>query len=104
MKTRILILAAVAALGMSLDALAADAKAGAAKAGPCAGCHGQNGISSNPLWPNLAGQPAAYLAKTMRDYRSGQRDDPMMSSIAERLTDAEIEDLAAYYASLPPGG
>lgn len=102
MKANVLILTALAALALSFDAAAADAKAAADKARTlCAGCHGPNGISVNPLWPNLAGQHAPYLAKSMRDYRSGQRSDPTMSSIAETLTDAEIENLAAYFAALP---
>jgi cytochrome c553 len=96
---------ALIAVGPGLEASAADAKAGADKARAlCAGCHGPNGISVNPIWPNLAGQHAAYLAKSTRDYKSGLRTDPVMSTIAETLSDAEIEDLAAYFASLPPGG
>lgn len=66
----------------------------------CAGCHGPAGISVNPLWPNLAGQHAAYIAKSLHDYKSGARDDPSMSLMARTLTDAEIDALAAHYASL----
>lgn len=95
----------VAALGFCLNAAAGDANAAAEKARTlCAGCHGPAGISVNPLWPNLAGQQTAYLAKSMRDYKSGQRNDPSMSMIAAAVNDAEIEDLAAYFHSLPPGG
>ncbi len=105
MNAKILILAALVACSMSLDAAAADAKAAADKARTlCAGCHGPVGVSTNPLWPNLAGQQNAYLAKSLRDYKSGQRNDPVMSGIAGTLTDAEMEDLAAYFAALPPGG
>lgn len=105
MKARILIVMAVAALGVSLNAAAGDAKAAADKARTlCAGCHGPAGISVNPLWPNLAGQQGAYLAKSMHDYKSGHRNDPTMSAIGATMTDAEIEDLAAYFAALPPGG
>ena len=105
MNAKILIAATLAMLGLSLNAAAGDAKAAADKARTlCAGCHAPNGVSTNPLWPNLAGQQPAYLAKAMQDYKSGQRNDPAMSSIAATLTDAEIEDLAAYFAKLPPGG
>ena len=105
MKTGLLIVIAMAVLGLSLDAAAGDASAAAGKARSlCAGCHGPNGISSNPLWPNLAGQQTAYLAKSMRDFKSGQRNDPMMSSIAASISDGEIDDLAAYFHALPPGG
>lgn len=79
---------------------AGDAAAGKAKSATCAGCHGANGKSNNPLWPNLAGQHAAYLAKQMKDFRDGKRTDPTMSAMAKPLSDADIDNLAAYYASL----
>lgn len=83
---------------------AGDPAAGKAKSATCAGCHGINGNSSNPLWPNLAGQQEQYLAKQMKAFRDGQRADPMMAPMAAGLSDQDIEDLAAYYASLPAGG
>jgi len=79
-------------------AAAADAPA---KAAVCAGCHGPQGVSMNGLWPNLAGQHAEYLAKQIKAFRDGQRSDPLMTPMAAGLTDAEIEQLAAYYSSLP---
>ena len=79
---------------------AGDAAAGKAKAGSCAGCHGAAGISANPMWPNLAGQKDAYLVKQMKAFRDGTRSDPMMSPMAKPLTDADIDNLAAYYSSL----
>ena len=66
----------------------------------CAGCHGAAGISNNPLWPNLAGQKDAYLVKQMKAFRDGTRTDPMMSPMAKPLTDADIDNLAAYFSSL----
>ena len=90
----------VLALMLPLTASAAgDAKAGEGKSGLCAGCHGPNGISSNPAWPNLAGQKEAYLVKQIRDYRDGNRQDPMMAPMVMSLTDQDIEDLAAFYSS-----
>ena len=80
--------------------LAADAEAGKAKSASCVACHGANGISNNDLWPNLAGQKEGYLAKQMRDFRDGKRNDPLMSAMAKPLSDADIDNLAAYYASL----
>jgi cytochrome c553 len=77
-----------------------DAAAGKAKAATCAGCHGATGISNNPLWPNLAGQKAAYLVKQLKAFRSGARKDPLMDSTAKGLSDADIDNLAAYYSSL----
>ena len=79
-----------------------DAEAGAAKAALCAACHGQNSISSNPLWPSLAGQQEAYLAKQIKAFRDGERVDVSMQPFVANLTDQDVEDLAAYYAALSP--
>lgn len=77
-----------------------DAAAGKAKSATCAGCHGAAGISANPLWPNLAGQKDAYMVKQMKAFRDGKRSDPMMSPMAKPLSDADIDNLAAYFSSL----
>lgn len=90
--------ALLASAGVSLAA--GDAAAGKAKAASCAGCHGAAGVSSNPIWPNLAGQKDAYLVKQMKAFRDGTRSDPMMSPMAKPLSDADIDNLAAYYSSL----
>ena len=87
-------------LAASGSVLAGDAAAGKAKAASCAGCHGANGISNNPMWPNLAGQQSGYLVKQMKAFRDGTRSDPMMSPMAKPLSDADIENIAAYYSSL----
>jgi cytochrome c553 len=87
-------------LGMSGTALAGDAEAGKAKAASCAGCHGAEGISSNPMWPNLAGQKEGYLVKQMKAFRDGTRADPMMTPMSKPLSDADIDNLAAYFSSL----
>ena len=81
-------------------ALAADAQAGRAKSAACAVCHGQAGISTVPNAPNLAGQPALYLEEQLRNYRSGKRRHEVMSVVAKPLSDADIDDLAAWYASI----
>ena len=81
---------------------AGDAQAGAAKAALCTACHGQNGISSNPLWPSLAGQQESYLSKQIAAFRDGERTDVSMQPFVSNLTDQDIEDLAAHYASLSP--
>ena len=87
-------------LGASGAVLAGDVDAGKAKAASCAGCHGATGISSNPMWPNLAGQQSGYLVKQMKAFRDGTRNDPMMSPMAKPLTDTDIDNIAAYYNSL----
>ena len=79
-----------------------DATAGKLKSVSCAGCHGSEGVSSNPMWPSLAGQKEQYLAKQLRDFRDGKRHNPVMSPMARGLTDQDIENLAAYYSSLDP--
>jgi len=80
--------------------LAGDAAAGKAKSAACAGCHGANGVSANPLWPNLAGQKEAYLAKQLKAFRDGSRSDPVMAGISKPLSDADIGNLSAYFAGL----
>ncbi len=79
---------------------AGDAAAGKAKAAACVGCHGATGISNNPVWPNLAGQKGPYIVKSLKAFRDGTRKDPMMTSTAKALSDADIDNLAAYYSSL----
>jgi len=66
----------------------------------CAGCHGTNGISTNPRIPNLAGQKRDYLIREINDYRKGERVDPMMSNVAKGLSDDEIEELAEYFSHM----
>lgn len=87
-------------LGATGGAVAGDAAAGKAKSASCAGCHGANGISAVPTYPNLAGQQEQYLVKSLKDYKSGARGDATMKAMVAPLSDADIENLAAYYAGL----
>ena len=101
MKRTLLSVATVAILGLSSTAMAAgNAAAGKTKAASCAGCHGVKGISAIPTYPNLAGQKAAYTAKQLKAFKSGARKDPTMNAMAKPLSDADIANIAAYYASL----
>ncbi len=84
----------------SSSAIAADANAGKAKSMTCMACHGADGISPTDLYPNLAGQKQAYLVKQLKAFKSGERKDPSMTAMVAPLNDADIENLAAYYASL----
>ena len=86
--------------GISGAGYAGDVAAGKAKSATCAGCHGAQGVSNNPLWPNLAGQQEGYLVKQLQAFREGTRSDPMMSPMAKPLSDIDIQNLAAYYSSL----
>jgi cytochrome c553 len=76
-----------------------NAEAGAGKSAVCAGCHGPDGISVNPLWPNLAGQHAEYLDKQIKAFRDGSRVEPTMQPFVATLNDADAADLAAFFAS-----
>ena len=81
-----------------------SAEAGAAKATVCGACHGPNGKSTNPEWPVLAGQNAAYIAEQMHLFQKGQRVNALMSAQAAALTDEDIADLSAYFSSQLPEG
>jgi len=93
-------LALVAAIGMGGTAVAGDAKAGRQKALQCQACHGLDGLAKIPDAPHLAGQVEVYLAKSMADYKNGARKNDMMTLVVQNLTAQDIEDLAAYYASI----
>lgn len=79
---------------------APDIAAGKEKAVGCFGCHGADGNSKNPNFPILAGQKPAYLVNQLRAFRDGTRKNGMMQNIAANLTDAEINNLAAFFASV----
>jgi len=85
---------------MASVSLAADVSAGKEKAMLCSGCHGVDGISVSPDIPNLAGQKEAYLLKALKDFRAGNRKNPIMNSMAQSLGDDDIVNLAAYFSSL----
>ncbi len=99
-KVFVAVAGSVLLLSASVSMAGGDAAAGKAKSTVCASCHGANGVSANPMWPNLAGQKEAYLVKQMKAFRDGARNDPMMSPMAKPLSDADINNLAAYYAGL----
>ena len=107
MKNTLAYLCAVA--GMSLAALPVQAEslvdgfaeAGKNKAVTCAACHGAEGISANPLWPNIAGQSASYLVAQLEAFKEGTRKDPLMTSQAMMLSEQDMADLAVYFESLP---
>ena len=93
-------LAIATTLIMTAPVFAGDAAAGKAKAAVCAACHGAEGISAIPMYPNLAGQKEAYLSKQLKDFKAGTRKDPVMAPMAMPLTDEDIANLSAYYSSL----
>jgi cytochrome c553 len=84
-----------------LTAGAADAAAGKAKTAACTGCHGADGVSKDAKTPTLACQKADALASALREYKSGKRTHAMMKAMAGGLSDADVDNVAAHYASLP---
>ncbi|WP_260292685.1 c-type cytochrome [Sedimenticola hydrogenitrophicus] len=79
-----------------------DASAGKEKARSlgCVSCHGQEGISANPMYPNLAGQKGLYLLKQLKAFKHKERTNPIMLSQAKGLSDQDMKDLASYFNSL----
>jgi cytochrome c553 len=77
---------------------AGDAGAGKPVAAVCAACHGNAGVSVNPEWPNLAGQHAGYLVNSLKAFKSGARKNDTMGGIAAGLSDADMRNVAAYFA------
>ena len=107
MKIKLASLFAIA--GLTLAAFDARAESlvdgsiedGKAKALTCTACHGREGNSANPLWPNIAGQNAPYTVATLRAFKEGMRSNPLMTSQAMLLGDEDMADLAVYFESLP---
>jgi cytochrome c553 len=104
MNQRTTFFSVMMALSLVPTAFAADIAKGAAKAKEvCAACHGMDGNSADASFPRLAGQHADYLAKALRDYRSGERNNAIMKGFAATLSekDKDIENLSAYFAAQP---
>lgn len=92
---------AVAALasGLSTADDSSAAKAGKEKTTTCSACHGVDGNSTTAQWPNLAGQHASYLVHQLQAFKTGERPNAAMKSFASMLSDQDMKDIAAYYAS-----
>ncbi|WP_374604574.1 cytochrome c [Arenimonas sp.] len=97
-------LAALSLLALAAPVCAAgpvgNVAAGQEKSKTCASCHGPTGNESlDPTYPKLAGQYPEYLAKALRDYKSGERQNAIMAGMAAALSDEDIDDLSAFYAA-----
>jgi cbb3-type cytochrome c oxidase subunit III len=113
MKLRALSIVSLAAIILAAHAGAeslvnGSVEAGKAQSTVCSACHGQDGNSVNPLWPNLAGQHATYIVAQLATFREGGRDpasaartDPLMTPQALQLSDDDIANLAVYFESMP---
>ncbi|WP_193368293.1 c-type cytochrome [Pelagibius marinus] len=100
-KTPLLLLGIAAlAVAFSAPAQAADPAAGRKKARQCQTCHGIDGIAKIPIAPHIAGENQIYLENQLKAFRSGKREHEIMSVVAKGLSDEDISDLAAWYASI----
>lgn len=100
MKRTLLAVGIVALFGIAGTAMAGgDAGAGKAKAAACGGCHGANGEGKKPN-PPLAGLTEGKIVAALKDYKSGKRANPLMKTFASKLSDDDMANLGAYYASL----
>ena len=94
---------AVLTLSVAWAASAGEAEQGRAKSLGCQACHGSTGMGTAPDIPNLAGQKERYIAAQLTAFRANERKHELMNAIAAQLDDADIEDLAAFWSSLPAG-
>ena len=99
MKSIVIGLVSAVAL-LASTANAADIEAGKAKSAVCAACHGSTGIRPTPIWPNLAGQKEQYLLAQIKAFKDGTRQNAQMAPMVAALSDDDMANLAAYYASL----
>ncbi|MBC9248740.1 cytochrome C [Pseudomonas alcaligenes] len=93
----------VSAAAHAADAIVGDAKAGQAKTAVCGACHGPDGNSAAPNFPKLAGQGERYLRKQIHDIKGGKRQVLEMTGILNNLSEQDIADIAAYFASQKMG-
>ena len=99
MKVQRLMLAALLSLSFTAIAASGDSEAGRKKSTPSAVCHGANGVSPSPDFPNLAGQYPDYLERALTHYKNGKRSNPIMKAQVATLSNKDIMDLAAYFSS-----
>lgn len=94
-----IIASTVLAAAATSASAAGNPAAGQEKSEPCAACHGPEGNTSSSQYPKLAGQYESYLLRALKDYKSGARENPVMAGQVSGLSEQDLEDLAAYYAS-----
>src|ERR1700761_5163320 len=100
MKKSLMLVLALTASAAALQVQAdGDANAGSSKATVCFACHGPAGNSMVATYPKLAGQNASYIAEQLSNFKAGKRQNPIMQPQAQKLSDQDIQDLAAYFAS-----
>jgi cytochrome c553 len=100
MNARLLLAAVLVAASGTALAASGDAEVGKKKSAPCAVCHGAEGVSISPEFPNLAGQYPDYIESAIRHYKNGKRKNPIMQAQVKDLSPKDVLDLAAYFSSL----
>jgi len=104
LKLTLAMTASLFVAGTGGHAMAGDIEAGKAKSATCAACHGADGKGITPEWPNLAGQVKGYIASQLKMFKNGKRANAIMAGQVVTLTETDMENLDAYYASLTPVG
>lgn len=104
LKVAVLMSAFASISACAESGLTGNIEDGKKKSTICAQCHGKNGIAIIPIYPNLAGQKQAYMELQLKAFRAGERINAAMTPHAQRLSDQDIVDLAAYYANMDPSG
>lgn len=99
-QTTLFVVSIVILIGSIQHAYSADLTAGKTAAQQCIACHGPQGISLNPVWPNLAGQKKDYLIKQLKAFQEDTRQDPLMTTISKNLNSTDLENITAYFSSL----
>ena len=99
--TRKILAFAFLAFALPVAAASGDAEVGKKKSGPCAACHGANGVSPSSAFPDLAGQYPDYIESALKHYKNGRRKNPIMQGQVANLTPKDMMDLAAYFSSQP---
>jgi cytochrome c553 len=100
MKQLIKMIFAVSIVAASASVMAGgNIEAGKEKSTACAACHGANGVSASPMFPTIAGQHADYIVHALNAYKTGKRNNPIMQGTVAALSEEDIVNLAAYFAS-----
>ena len=99
MRTLLIATAVTLAVAQPAALAAGDIDAGRVKSAPCAACHGPDGNSPSGAFPIIAGQYADYIARALLEYKTGERNNPIMAGFSANLSEEDREDLAAFYAS-----
>lgn len=100
--TALIFLLVLGPLAFADGLVAGSAEAGKTRAVACGACHGADGNSANPAWPNIAGQHASYILKQLKAFKNGKRSNPLMTGQVMSLSDQDMADVAVYFSEQTP--